>query len=42
MARELKNVENETQTLCFEKHSKACKMRNTHCGPGIWLETLKT
>ena len=35
MARELKNVENETQTLFdleySKKHSKAFKMRNIHC-----------
>ena len=35
MARELKNVENETQTLFDleygKKNSKACKMKNTHC-----------
>ena len=36
-ARNLKNVENETQTLFdleyVEKHSKTWKMRNTHCRP---------
>ena len=35
MARKLKNVENETQTLFNleygEKHSKMWKMRNAHC-----------
>ena len=35
MARKLKNVENETQTLFDlvheEKHWKRCKMRNVHC-----------
>ena len=35
MARKLKNVENETQTLYdleySEKHSKTWKIRNVHC-----------
>ena len=43
MARELKNVENETQTLFdleyCEKHSKTWKMRNTNCR--TWIMTRK-
>ena len=45
MARELKNVENETQTL-FDleygmKHSKMWKMRSTQCRTWIMARELK-
>ena len=45
MARKLKIVEKETQTLFDleyrEKHSKTWKMRNTNLGPGMWGQTQK-
>ena len=45
MARKLKNVENETQTLFDleygEKHSKMWKMRNTQCRTWIMARKLK-
>jgi hypothetical protein len=45
IARKLKNVENETQTLCHleygEKHSKTWKMRNAHCRTWSMMRKLK-
>ena len=42
MARKLKNVENETQTLFDleygEKHSKTWKRERHTIGPGLWRE----
>ena len=45
MARKLKKVENETQTLFDleygKKHSKMWKMTNTHCRTWIMARKLK-
>jgi hypothetical protein len=45
MARNMKNVENETETLfdleCGKKHSKTWKMRNAHCGTMSKVRKLK-
>ena len=45
MARKLKNMENETQTLFDleygEKHSKTWKMRNAQCRTWIMVRNLK-
>ena len=45
VARKLKNVENETQTLYdleyCKKHLKTWKMRNAHCGTWITARNLK-
>ena len=42
MARQLKNEEQETQTLEYgEKHSKTCKMTNARCRTWSVVRKLK-
>ena len=45
MARKLKKVENETETLYDQeygkKHSRTCKMKNSHCRTWSMARILK-